>query len=71
MEVLHLVLVLFCRISVLSSFASNRAGCFNLIVFLMACGFLYSVALVRGAEGWSAVCDCGISLSYSITFLKN
>ena len=29
------------------------------------------VALPRGAMGGSAVCDCGISLSYSLTFLIN
>ena len=28
------------------------------------------VALPRGATGLSAVCDCGISLSYSITFFS-
>ena len=27
-----------------------------------------SVALVGGAEGWSAVCDCGIFRSYSLTY---
>ena len=27
------------------------------------------VALPRGATGFSAVCDCAISLSYSLTFL--
>ena len=27
------------------------------------------VALPHGAMGLSAVCDCGISLSYSLTFL--
>ena len=28
------------------------------------------VALPRGAMGLSAVCDCGISISYSLTFFK-
>ena len=28
----------------------------------------FSVALPHGAVGWSAVCDCGISWSYSLTF---
>ena len=28
------------------------------------------VALPRGAMGLSAVCDCGISRSYSVTILK-
>ena len=27
-----------------------------------------SVFLPHGAMGWSAVCDCGISLSYSLNF---
>ena len=39
----------------------ERAGCFTLTVFLMSCGSQCSVALPHGAEGWSAVCDCGIS----------
>ena len=43
-----------------------RAGCFTLIVFLLACGS--SVSLPRGAMGWSAMCVCGISWSYSFTF---
>ena len=29
------------------------------------------VALPRGAMGLSAVCDCGISRSYSLTILNN
>ena len=36
-------------------------------------GFLVScdcyVAIIRGAVGWSAVFDCGISWSYSFAFL--
>ena len=28
------------------------------------------VSFPRGALGWSAVCDCGISWSYSLTFLS-
>ena len=27
-----------------------------------------SVALPQGIMGWSAVCECGISSSYSLTF---
>ena len=34
----------------------ERAGCFALTVFLVSCN-----CLPRGAVGWSAVCDCGIS----------
>ena len=30
-----------------------------------------SVALTHGAVGWSAVCDCGISCSYSLNFREN
>ena len=36
------------------------AGCFTLIVFMLT--------RVSVAMGWSAVCDCGISWSYSLTF---
>ena len=34
----------------------------------MYCYYKCSVALPHGASGWSAVCDCGISWSYSLTF---
>ena len=37
-------------------------------VVAFACGCLYSVSLSRGTVGWSLVCDCGISFSYSFTF---
>ena len=37
----------------------ERDGCFALIVLLMSCFCSYSVALLHGAMGWSAV--CGIS----------
>ena len=32
-----------------------------IIVLHMYCYYKYSVVLPRGAVGWSAVCDCGIS----------
>ena len=58
-------------LSVLSSFAiispGKRASYFNVIVFLVACDCLYSLPLPYGAVGWSVVCDCGISWSYSLT----
>ena len=34
----------------------------------MCCGCPYSVSLAHGAMGWSAVCACGISWSYSLAF---
>ena len=46
----------------------ERADGFSLIVYFMSCDCLCSVALPRGSVGWSAVCDCGISWSYSLTF---
>ena len=39
----------------------ERACCFALVVFLVSCGCWCSVALPRGAVGWSAVCNYGIS----------
>ena len=61
-----LVLVLLFGTLCPSSFATilmgeKRAVCFALIVFLMSCDSLCSVALSHGVMGWSAVCDCGIS----------
>ena len=32
----------------------------------MSCDCYCSVTLPQEAVGWSAVCDCGISLSYSL-----
>ena len=34
----------------------------------MSCDCYHSVALPHGAVGWSAVCDCGMSRSYSLAF---
>ena len=31
--------------------------------------FVFTVSLLRGAVGWSAVCDSDISGSYSLTFV--
>ena len=39
----------------------ERAGCSAFIVFYMFCYCKCPVALLHGAVGWSAVCDCGIS----------
>ena len=41
----------------------------TLITFMMFCDCRCRVALYQGAVGRSAVCDCGISLSYFRTFL--
>ena len=63
-------------LSVLSSFAiislaeEERASCFTVIVLFLSCDCKCSVSLPHGAAGWSAVCDCGISWSYSLTFYK-
>ena len=46
----------------------ERAGCFAWIVFLMSCDCLRSVIFPHGAMERSAVSDCGISRSYSLTF---
>ena len=44
----------------------ERAGCFAFIVFPMSCYCKCSVTLPHGSVGCSAVCDCGISCSYSL-----
>ena len=41
-------------------------NCLHNVVFNCS----YSGALLRGAVGWCAVCDCGICRSYSLTFHK-
>ena len=46
----------------------ERAGYFAFIVFWISCYSKCPVALPYGAVGWSAVCDCGVSWSYSLTF---
>ena len=49
--------------------SSGRGGgswCFALLVFRMSHYCKCSVAFLHGAVGWSAVCDCGISWSYSL-----
>ena len=44
----------------------DRASFFALTVFLMSCDSQCSVAFPRDANGGTAVCDCGISSSYSL-----
>ena len=46
----------------------EMASCFAFIVFGISCYCKYYVASPHGAMGWSAVCDCGISWSYPLTF---
>ena len=45
----------------------ERADCFDLFVFLVSSD--RCVALPLDTTGVSAVCDCGIFRSYSLTFL--
>ena len=67
--VLCLSLFWYALICVHSSFAIiyleeedlEIAGCFAIIVLQMYCCCKCSVALPRGAMGWSTLCDCGIS----------
>ena len=46
----------------------ERAGCFTLFVFLVSRDCC--VALPHNVMGLSADCDCGISLSYSLTIFR-
>ena len=39
----------------------EKADCFAIFVLQMYCHYKCSVALPRGAVGWSGVGDCGIS----------
>ena len=38
-------------------------------MFVLPCGCLCSVSFPCGTNGWSVVCDCDISLSYSLVFV--
>ena len=65
MGVLCLVLVMLCSTMCHVSFYNHltverRAGCFNLIVYLLSYGCECFVSIPRGAVGWSAVFDWGI-----------
>ena len=54
---------------VLQSLAeSEGADCFVLIAVLLQYGWWCSVSLPCGGVGWSAVCDCDITWSYTSTF---
>ena len=43
----------------------EKDGCFAFEVLLLVCGCLCSSVSPGGAVGWSAMCDCGFSWSYS------
>ena len=49
----------------------ERAGCLTLIVLLVSWWCKCPVALPHGNVGLSAVCECGISLSYLYTVRKD
>ena len=48
--------------------AEETAGCFALIV--VAVPVIYGLMRPCNAVGWSGICNCGISWSYSHTFCK-
>ena len=62
------VFVLVC-ITLCPFSCSNHLGekDFVFIVSPISCHFISYVAPPHGAMGWSAVCDSGISRSYSVT----
>ena len=71
--VLCLSLFCFVLLCVLSSFAiilkrKRELVALLFIVLRMSCYCECYVTLPHGTVGWSAVCDCGISWSYSLTF---
>ena len=49
----------------------ERAGCFTFIFLLMSGDCYCSVSLPHGVVGWSVVCACGISCSYSLAFIND
>ena len=69
MIVFDLICITLCPFKLCNHFGEEKkAGCFAVIVLQMSCHCKCSVALPHGAMGWSAVCDYGISCSYSLTF---
>ena len=70
--ILYLYLFCYALLCVHSSFAimlkrkSKLVALLLLPYRLMYCYYKCSVALPHGAVGWSAVCDCDISRSYSL-----
>ena len=40
-------------------------------LLLLSYRCIVTINIPYGAVGWSAVCDCGISWSYSLTFLRS
>ena len=46
----------------------EEAGCFAIIVLQTYCYYKCSAALSHSTVGWTAVCDSGISCSYSFPF---
>ena len=55
---------------VFSSFAIISLRKKDLVHLLNLCGYKCSLSLPCSAFGWSQVCDCGISWSYSLAFLR-
>ena len=55
-------------VSILVLQEEEKAGCFAFIVLQVYFYCNCSMALSHGAVGWSAVCGCVISLSYSLAF---
>ena len=47
----------------------EKAGCFAIVSYRCIVTIKCSVALSHSAVGWFEVCDCGVSWSYSLTFL--
>ena len=63
----RLVSFLFLQSSILAE--EERADVLSLIAFLLSCGCKCYVPLSHGSTGLIAVCDCGISWSYSLYVL--
>ena len=58
----------YCTILFFNHLAEEeRVGFFTLTVFLLTYGYKCSVPLPNIAVSWSALSDCGISWSYSLT----
>ena len=61
----------FTELCVFPSFTIILLGKRELVSFFLLCSDCHVAVFAYGAVGWSVVCECGISWSYSLTFCES